>query len=155
MCKELGKSFANVTKEQVSTFLSMCEICQLKNTPNHLKHRTFRIRQKHTETSEKQQETVTRTIISDRFNARAQIYLIDFQSHPDGEYRFILNYQENLSKFCILRPLKTNTTAEVSNQLVDIFCLFGVPSVIHTDNGPELETNVLLKLMSKQINTKF
>ena len=57
------------------------------------------------------------------------------QSEPDGEYKFILNYQDHLTKFVVLRPLKTKTADEVSDTLLDIFCLFGVPNILHIDNG--------------------
>ena len=96
----------------------MCETCQLKNTPRSKKH------------------IVVKPIISDRFNARAQIDLIDMQTNPDGPYRFILNYQENLTKLSVLRPLKSKTAKEVAEQLIDIFCLFGMPAVIHSSSQP-------------------
>jgi hypothetical protein len=42
------------------------------------------------------------------------------QSEPDGGYRFIMNNQGHLTKFTILRPLKSRTAEEVAYQLVDI-----------------------------------
>ena len=32
--------------------------------------------------------------------------LIDFQSLPDGEFKWIMVYQDHLTKFVVLRPLK-------------------------------------------------
>ena len=31
---------------------------------------------------------------------RAQVDLIDFQSSPDGQYKFLLNYQDHGTKWC-------------------------------------------------------
>ena len=42
-----------------------------------------------------------------KVNDRAQVDLIDMQSFKDGNYKFMMSYQDHLSKFGILRPLKT------------------------------------------------
>ncbi|KAJ8893371.1 hypothetical protein PR048_005962 [Dryococelus australis] len=60
------------------------------------------------------------------------------QSEPDGDYKFILNYQDYLTKFVVLRPQKTKTADEVADDILDIFCLLGAPNVLHGDNGSEL-----------------
>lgn len=59
------------------------------------------------------------------------------QSEPDGDYKFILNYQDHLTKYVVLRPLKTKTANEVADVLLDVFCLFGAPNILHSDNGRE------------------
>ncbi|XP_054272927.1 KRAB-A domain-containing protein 2-like [Macrosteles quadrilineatus] len=71
------------------------------------------------------------------------------QSEPDGEYKFILNYQDHLTKFVVLRPLKTKTADEVSDVLLDIFCLFGAPYILHSDNGREFCNRVIENLARK------
>ncbi len=38
-----------------------------------------------------------------------QVDLIDMQSEPNGEFKHILNYQDHLTKFVFLKPLKTKT----------------------------------------------
>lgn len=68
------------------------------------------------------------------------------QTSQDGGYQFILNYQEHLTKFLYLRPLKTKTTAEVAYNLVDIFCVIGAPSVLQSDNGREFCNSVIEEL---------
>lgn len=59
------------------------------------------------------------------------------QSEANGEYKFILNYQDHLKKFVILRPLKRKTADAVADVLLDIFCIFGAPNILHSDNGRE------------------
>lgn len=57
------------------------------------------------------------------------------QSEPNGEYKFILNYQNHLTKYVILRPLETKRADEVADVILDIFCLF--PNILYSDNGKE------------------
>lgn len=69
------------------------------------------------------------------------------QSQQDGEYRFILNYQDHLTKFVCLRPLKTKTAEEVAYHLVDIFCDKGAPHILQSDNGREFCNKVCSAVM--------
>lgn len=70
-------------------------------------------------------------------NVRTQIDLIDFQSMPDGEYKYVLVYQDHGIKFCQLRPLKEKTHKAVATELIGIFSIFGPPSILQADNGRE------------------
>jgi hypothetical protein len=54
------------------------------------------------------------------------------QSEPDGDYRFIMNYQDYLTKFKIHCPLRSKTAEEVAYQLMDIFCMFGAPFILQS-----------------------
>ena len=57
------------------------------------------------------------------------------QSQKDEDYRFILNYQDHLTKMMVLRPLKTKTAEEVAYHLVGIFCNKGSPHVRMVSNA--------------------
>ena len=46
--------------------------------------------------------------------------LIDYQSQPDGEYKFIMVYQDHLTKFIILNSLKRKTDEEVPTQEISL-----------------------------------
>lgn len=123
---ELKKKYCNVT-QIINLFLSLCEQCQLKKKiPKH--------------------GLVVQPILSDYMNSRCQVDLIDMQSEPDKDYRFIMNYQDHLTKFTILRPLKTKTAEEVAYQLIDIFCLFGAPCILQSDNGREFVNKIIKSL---------
>ncbi|CAF3516224.1 unnamed protein product [Rotaria socialis] len=89
---------------------------------------------------------VVRPIISNDFHSRGQVDLIDMQSSPDGKFKFILNYQDHFTKFCILRPLKSKTAAEVAYNLLDIFTTFGAPAILQSDNGREFVAKVIEEL---------
>jgi len=68
------------------------------------------------------------------------------QSEPDGYYRFIMNYQDRLTKFTILRPLKSKTAEELAYQLMDIFCMFGAPFRLQSDNDHEFANKIIQNL---------
>ncbi|QQP35498.1 Uncharacterized protein FKW44_023745, partial [Caligus rogercresseyi] len=70
------------------------------------------------------------------------------QSTADREYRFIMVYQDHLTKFVCLRPLKTKTADEVAGQLVKKFCDKGAPQILQSDNGREFANKVIEKLVS-------
>ncbi len=71
-------------------------------------------------------------------NICAQIDLIDFQSMPDGLFQYVLVYQDHRIKFCQLRPLRNRTQNAVAVELINIFCIFGPPSILQADNGKEV-----------------
>ncbi|XP_060877060.1 KRAB-A domain-containing protein 2-like [Metopolophium dirhodum] len=81
--------------------------------------------------AKKKKDIVVKPMVFGDFNSRCQIDLIDFQSQSDAGYKFVLVYQDHLTKFCILRPLKCKRAEQIAYLLLlDIFCLFGAPSVL-------------------------
>lgn len=76
-------------------------------------------------------------IISRGFGSRGQVDLIDLQSMPDGEYKFLLNYQDHALKWYDNRPLTSKRAAAVAFALLDIFSVIGPPCLLQADNGRE------------------
>jgi len=70
------------------------------------------------------------------------------QSMPNGLHKWIMVYQDHLTKYCILRPLSTKRTAEIAYQLMDIFLLFGAPQILQSANGSEFRVAVNWSLVS-------
>ena len=68
------------------------------------------------------------------------------QSMPNGQYKWIMVYQDHLTKFCILHPLASKRAAEVAHQLMDIFLMFGAPHILQSDNGAEFTSHVVNEL---------
>ena len=69
-------------------------------------------------------------MIFSEMNSRAQVDLIDMQSQPDGELKWIIVYQDHLTKFVQLRPVTPKRAPEVAYQLLGNFSIFGAPRVI-------------------------
>jgi hypothetical protein len=68
----------------------------------------------------------------------------------DGDFKFILHYQDHLTKFAVLRPLTSKLAAEVGFQLLDIFLLFGAPHILQSHNGREF-TEILFPSSSARL----
>lgn len=128
MEKELNSKYKNITREMIVTYLNLCMTCEKKSVTK--------------------KGLVVRPILSKNMNSRCQVDLIDMQSQADDEYKFILVYQDHLTKFIQLRPLKSKRAEEVAYALLDIFTIFGAPSILQSDNGREFANSTISELCS-------
>ncbi|XP_068229732.1 KRAB-A domain-containing protein 2-like [Palaemon carinicauda] len=127
--KEGQKKWANLTIQYYQMFISFCIECQEKK-----KRRVHK-------------DLVVKPVRSETFFfSRCQIDLINFQTLPDGEFKYILTFINHFSKFCVLRPLTSKRTKEVANTLLPIFFTFGAPVILHTDNGRVFVNAVISEL---------
>ena len=85
---KIKESYANITKEVIQMYVDMCETCSLKKR---------KIRKSLT----------VKPILSNAMNSRCQVDLVDMQSQPDGEYKWIMVYQDHLTKFVVVSTLMT------------------------------------------------
>jgi hypothetical protein len=67
------------------------------------------------------------------------------QFNPDRDMKFILVYQDYLTKF-VLQSLHSQKSNEVAYHLLDIFTTFGVPNILHSDNGREFCNQIIKSL---------
>lgn len=51
--------------------------------------------------------------------------------------------QDHLTKFAMLRALKSKKAEEVAERLIEIFAILGSPRLLHTDNGKEFDNDVI------------
>ncbi|XP_018564473.2 KRAB-A domain-containing protein 2-like [Anoplophora glabripennis] len=124
MEKELNFRYKNITREMIAIYLNLCESCEKKR-------------------SVPKKGLVVKPILSGEMNARCQVDLIDMQSQGDNQYKFILVYQDHRTKFVQLRPLKTKTAKEIAYVLLDIFTIFGAPSILQSGNGREFANKIV------------
>ncbi|XP_008186966.1 KRAB-A domain-containing protein 2-like [Acyrthosiphon pisum] len=68
------------------------------------------------------------------------------QSQCYNDYRFILNYQDHLTKFVLLRSLKSKRAEEIAINVLDIYTTFGAPLILHSDNGREFVNSIITNL---------
>jgi len=92
MLFELNKKYKNITQADVKLYLNLCIPCQQKK-------------------KSQKKGIVVKPMVFNDFKSRCQIDLIDFQSQPDRDFKFICVYQDHLTKYCILKPL-TSKRAE-------------------------------------------
>ena len=138
MLKELQKKYANIPTKAVELFKSLCLECQKKRKRPMTKG------------------VVVRPILSKEFSSRGQVDLVDMQSMQSGSHKkWIMVYQDHLTKFCILRALTSKRAAEVAYHLLDIFLLIGAPVILQSDNGSEFTSNVIKELKEVWPNLKL
>lgn len=65
---------------------------------------------------------------------------------PDG-YTVLLVVIDVFTGFVLLGPLKSNDAESVARKLWKLFCIFGVPKILQSDNGPEFVNDVLRSLV--------
>ena len=68
------------------------------------------------------------------------------QSNPDGDYKWILVYEDHLTKYCILLPGTTKSAEETAKKLMFIFSILAAPLILHSDNGREFVNQVKISL---------
>ena len=125
---EVRKKWSNITQEVCYLYISFCEHCHQKRarkTPKGL---------------------VVKPVRSHDIHSRCQIDLINFQTLPDGNFKYIMTYVNHFSKFCVLRPLTSKRAEEVAANLLDIFLTFGAPAILHSDNGREFVNAIITEL---------
>lgn len=79
---------------------------------------------------------------------RGQVDLVDFQSIPDGDFKWILNHQDYATKYVEIRPLTSMRAVEVAQELLKIFLQFGCPSILQSDNGSEFVNSTITEVIN-------
>ena len=67
--------------------------------------------------------------------SRLQMDLIDMTSKEVNNFRYILSIRDHFTKYTWAFPLKSKKSEEVAKHLVEIFCAFGAPKILQSDNG--------------------
>ncbi|GFV43956.1 KRAB-A domain-containing protein 2 [Trichonephila clavipes] len=80
MIKELNRLYKSITQNGIKLFLSVCESCQQKRNMG--------------------KKGMVKPMVFPQLDSKCQVDLIDFQSQPDENYKFILVYQDHLTKVC-------------------------------------------------------
>ena len=99
--KQIKDQYHNIPMTAVKEYISRCVRCCEKKRRN-----------------DTRPGMVFKPIMVKDFNDRAQIDLVNFQACPDGSNQYILHYVEYLTKYHILRPLKSKCAKEVAIELL-------------------------------------
>lgn len=142
MDRYVKKYYKNITREIIIMYLNLCVVCgkQYMGTVPLWKKKYDRRRIKN-------EVALTPTLIKET-KTRCQIDLIDMQSRADEQWRFVLVYRDGRTKFIQLRPLKTNTAEEVAHVLLDIFAIFGAPSIVQSGVSREFANELVEEITS-------
>ena len=77
-------------------------------------------------------------IITRGFGSRGQFDLIDMQSNPDGDFKFLGNYQDHGIKLYDNMAFTSKSNKAIAAGLFDLFTRIGPPKILQTDNGTEM-----------------
>ena len=110
--------YSNIPREICKLFTDTCPACTA-------------------EVSRKKPTAGVKNIITEGFGVRGQVDLIDFQSMPDGSFKFLLNYIDHGIKKLTSIPLVAKRASTVALALIRIFTEQGPPCILQADNGRE------------------
>ena len=116
----LKDRYANITYDMIIEYLKDCEACQAKK-------------------SIPSAGIVVKPMVQNGYLERAQVDLIDVQARPDGQFKWILVFQDHFTKRVSLRAIRQKSGLDVANALIDIFAETGAPRLLHSDNGREFK----------------
>ena len=91
---------------------------------------------------------MTNPILSSTFGSRGQVDLIDMRTIPDDHYKWILNYQDHITKWVVLKPLGKKCAEELESTLVAIFYTLGAPNILQSDSGKEFDNALLFETLN-------
>ncbi|KAL5497228.1 hypothetical protein EMCRGX_G013661 [Ephydatia muelleri] len=57
--------------------------------------------------------------------------------------RYLLVIQDYFTKWADARPLKDQTAVRIKAELVKLFCTYGIPEIVHSDQGRNFESSVV------------
>ena len=115
--KAIHETYGKIGYRELQLFIDFCVPCQTK-------------------AAKESTQVVVKPILEEDFAAQCQVDLIDFQTRPDGEFKFIFTWQYHFTEYGVrLRPLKSKLALEVAQNPREIFMDLGGSDVMHTDNG--------------------
>ena len=77
-------------------------------------------------------------ILTPGFGKRGQIDLVDMQSCPDGEFKYILNYYDHGTKMGWSQAIINQRASSVARALIDVFTIYGPPAILQPDNAKNM-----------------
>ena len=67
-------------------------------------------------------------------------------SCPDNNFKYILHVRDHFSRYSWAKPLESKESVVIAGVLYDIFCQFGPPIILQSDNGGEFTSDVIKDL---------
>lgn len=122
---KLSSIYANITREIVEEFCERCVIC------------------KDSDPVINRAPKVLHPIISPGIFQHIVIDLVDFSSHPCGNFVQVLHIIDHLSSYHFVSALTSKTAIEVLHSLRATFSIIGHPQIVQSDNGGEFNNHLL------------
>ena len=124
-----SKGYYGITRSMCGIFVKTCDFCmRVSKTPPSFSRRKTEF---------------CKPIITSQFLHRCQVDLIDMGSVAFDGKRFLMRYVDLATAFQQMRPLSGKSAKEVVIHLFQIWCAFGAPSILQSDNGTEFLGEVI------------
>lgn len=133
--ERLGKICSNIPRSVCDIFIELCSCRQKKKRNRQING-----------SSVGRSIRASSTPIPQILNIRGQLDLIDMQHKPDGDFQWILHYQDIATKFSHLRALQRCDPVEVAEELAKIFLSQGAPSVLQSSHTEAFTIELLHEL---------
>lgn len=86
------------------------------------------------------------TAVPDRLCNRGRIDVIEMSVDPQSGHKYYFIYEDQQSKFVVLKALRSNAAKEVATKLLDVLAIVGAPRVLHSGNGRKFAEQVVHEL---------
>lgn len=116
-------------KRDIRNFVKSCESCQKNKTNRHPTKAPMEI----TTTSSKPFE-------------RLALDIVGPLPLTESGNRFILTFQDDLTKFSQARPIVNHEALTIAEELYNFIMIFGIPKSILTDNSTDFTSNIIKEL---------
>jgi hypothetical protein len=117
----MNDHYANVGRNVTKIFTSTCPVCVKRD-------------------NRKKPVAGIKPIVTRGMGVRGQVDLIDYQSMPNGDFKYLLNYLDHGVKFLFSIPLKRKRASCIAVALLEIFTVVGPPMILQSDNGCEFNS---------------
>ena len=128
--------FWNIIRDQVEAYVKLCPVC------NQQQPRIRKI------------DGAIKPIVSDMYRDRFQVDLIDMrlrrmQNMYGVMMRWIVTLKDHHTRITWLAAIPLKKPSFVSHELQGIMGFIGYPSIYHTDNGTEVTSQEVVKMLKK------
>lgn len=119
--------YFGITRDMIRIYLNACAVC----------HKIKKI----------SRSNPIQPIISHAPRERILIDLINMSKYHSNE-KFLLSIIDHYSSFIMIYCQKTKSAKETAENIKSYIRIFGAPSIIQSDNGPEFVNSILNELMA-------
>lgn len=86
------------------------------------------------------------TDVAEKLYNKGRIDVIEMTMDSTSNYKYFFVYEDQFSKFVVLKALYSNTTKEVATNLLDVLGIIGAPRVLQSGNGRKFAEQVVHEL---------
>ncbi|XP_014469270.1 PREDICTED: putative zinc finger protein 724 isoform X2 [Dinoponera quadriceps] len=86
------------------------------------------------------------TEVPGRLCSRGCVDVVEMPTDPTSGYKYFFIYEDQQSKFVVLKALRSDTAKEVAAKLLDVLAIVGAPRVLQSGNGRKFAEQVVHEL---------